>query len=343
MNLSYQAMNHRRGVSLLEVLVSIGVTSVGLLGVLALIPLGGAQTRQGQVAERAPTIGNSAFAEIRSRDMLSAPLSITNPVNICIDPLGLTSGGAGTFPTTASAQMSRISPSDGNGGTMGLAMARSVFVSQDDLSIAFPGTGTQLLDAPPDRSVAPQQIWNVTKNSADASVKRLSQASMSWFATVHPNYGSATYGQGCDTFTVSVVVVNRRILDPTLQTEFTTNVLAASTDFPGAGIAGGDVVLTFPTADQAKEAKTPENSWLMLGGRKLIYTDPMTGQRYYLDLFQWYRVLASDQTSPTQRQVTLAGPDWDTSLESIQATIIPGTVAVYQRNMQLESSTLWRN
>lgn len=348
---SRKTMKHRRGISLLEVLISIGVTSVGLLGVLALIPLGGAQTRQGQVAERAPVIGLSAFAEVRNRDMLNpnnwltsagtAPTAGSIPVNFCLDPLAIASGNTAGFPQYASVQMARLTLANGGGGTMSLPLARSIFTSQDDLRIAFPGNGTLLLDSPPDRSVTPQQVWNLTKDSANASSRRQSLESMSWMTTVHPNYGDGNWGISSDTFTVSVVVINRRILDATLQTEFTSNVLTAS-DYPGAGISGGDVILTFPSADQAKEAKTPENSWLLMGGRKQIGLDSMM-QPVYVHAFQWYRVLASDQTSATQKQVTLSGPDWDTSLENVQATIIPGTVAVYQRNMQLESSTLWRH
>jgi hypothetical protein len=114
-------------------------------------------------------------------------------------------------------------------------------------------------------------------------------------------------------------------------------------------VAGGDVVLNFANIDQAREAKTPENSWLMLGGRKQIGTDSM-GSPIYIRLYEWYRVIASDQTSATQRQVTLAGPDWDLGIEQVQATIIPGTMAVYQKNVQLSGgvsqsagANLWRN
>ncbi len=351
MCVSRKTMNNRRGISLLEVLVAIGVTSVGLLGVLALIPLGGAQTRQGQIAERAPVIGLSAFAEIRNRDMLNpanwltsagvSPTAGAFPVNFCLDPLGIAAGNSDAFPQNATVPMNRLTLNNGVGAIMAAPMARSIFNAHDDLRIAFAASGsTVLMDSPPDRSAPPRQIWNLTKDSNDGASRRQAQENMSWMATVHPNYASG-YGVGSDTFTVSVIVFNRRILDSTLQNEFTTNELTAA-DYPGAGVSGGDVVLTFANANDAKEAKTPENSWLLMGGRKQVDTDT-NGNPIYLNAFQWYRVLASDQTNATQRQVTLAGPDWDTTLQNVQATIIPGTIAVYQKNMQLESSTLWRN
>lgn len=337
-------LTNRRGISLLEVLISIGVTSVGLLGVLALVPLGGAQARQGQVSERAPVIGLSAFAEIRNRDMLRQAnwlysngtnvVAGASPVTFCLDPLSVATNGTtvAQFPQYGSVNVPRLTLSNGAGGAMSLPMAKSIFMSQDDLRIAFPGSGTLLLDAPADRSLSPQQVWNQTKDSADPSVRRQSAESMSWLMTVHPNWA---LGIPANSFTVSVAVINRRILDATVKNEFTASVTA----FPGGGVSGGDVVLTFDSssysADDMRAAKLPENSWLLLAATGQVGSTPVK-------LLQWYRVLASDTTGPYERQVTLSGPDWNTALTT-EATIIPGTVAVYQRNLQLESSTLWRH
>ena len=69
MNLSHYKRNllqhaSRRGVSLLEVLFSLGVISVGLLGVATLIPLAATQVRRGADMEQAAKIGMNALNRI---------------------------------------------------------------------------------------------------------------------------------------------------------------------------------------------------------------------------------------------------------------------------------------
>ncbi|MBL9082222.1 MAG: prepilin-type N-terminal cleavage/methylation domain-containing protein [Planctomycetales bacterium] len=54
----------RRAVTLLEVLVSMGVMSVGLLGVAALIPLGRMELAQANIMDNASTIGRWAFRDL---------------------------------------------------------------------------------------------------------------------------------------------------------------------------------------------------------------------------------------------------------------------------------------
>ncbi|MBN2295882.1 MAG: prepilin-type N-terminal cleavage/methylation domain-containing protein [Pirellulales bacterium] len=60
----------RRGITLLEVLVSIGVIAVGLLGVATLIPLGSFAVNETAKADRSAALGRAAMHEVRVRDML---------------------------------------------------------------------------------------------------------------------------------------------------------------------------------------------------------------------------------------------------------------------------------
>lgn len=62
----------RLGVSLLEVLISIFVILVGLLGVVALIPIGHHSMLQATKADRAAACGRAALREIRVRRMLDS-------------------------------------------------------------------------------------------------------------------------------------------------------------------------------------------------------------------------------------------------------------------------------
>lgn len=60
----------RRGVTLLEVLISIGVLAIGLLGVAHLIPLGTFSVNETAKADRSAAMGRAAMHEVRVRDML---------------------------------------------------------------------------------------------------------------------------------------------------------------------------------------------------------------------------------------------------------------------------------
>jgi len=65
-----QARRHRRGISLLEVLVSIFIILFGILGVAALFPVGGFYVDRANQFDRAASIGESAFNEIQIRGLL---------------------------------------------------------------------------------------------------------------------------------------------------------------------------------------------------------------------------------------------------------------------------------
>jgi hypothetical protein len=60
----------RAGISLLEVLISIGVLAVGLMGVAALIPAAGYQAKEGARNERLANVGKRVFREMDVRGLL---------------------------------------------------------------------------------------------------------------------------------------------------------------------------------------------------------------------------------------------------------------------------------
>ena len=89
----------RRGITLLEVLISLGILSIGLASVVALIPAGGSQARKAQIEDRRGALGAAALNDIIARGMLNPSAWSTLPgspnlYRLVIDPLG-----NGTFPS----------------------------------------------------------------------------------------------------------------------------------------------------------------------------------------------------------------------------------------------------
>lgn len=64
------ALTLRAGISLTEVLISMGIMAVGLLGAASLFPVGGHYLRQGDVSDRADAIAQAALSDAVARGML---------------------------------------------------------------------------------------------------------------------------------------------------------------------------------------------------------------------------------------------------------------------------------
>ena len=67
---NYSAKRARSGISLLEVLISIGILSIGLLSTLALIPAGRFYMKRAAVDDRAAAVVPSAFSNMSTQGML---------------------------------------------------------------------------------------------------------------------------------------------------------------------------------------------------------------------------------------------------------------------------------
>ena len=59
----------RSGISLLEVMFSIGVVMIGLVGIAALLPVAGMQAKKGAVADAAARLGADAVRDFHVRGM----------------------------------------------------------------------------------------------------------------------------------------------------------------------------------------------------------------------------------------------------------------------------------
>ena len=60
-----------RAITLTEVLISLGILTIGLLGVAALFPVGSYYMQKGEIADRGSAIAQAAFNDLIARGMLN--------------------------------------------------------------------------------------------------------------------------------------------------------------------------------------------------------------------------------------------------------------------------------
>lgn len=341
----------RSGVTVLEVLFAIGIATVGLLGVLLIVPLAGMRVTRGTMADNGDRLGRNA---IRSFDVfqMRRPLSwaqLTNSAmgtyaaytggeGFCLDPLCLannagTAGSqyfpavpdppySGATPPTGEAWMKRITLRSVPGGAltsvMSVRQAEQVFMGDDDLVFSLPAN---------DRTAPPEQKFSEPGNT---KTKRQSQGAFSWMATLTPKMGATS-----DLYVLSVVVFHRRV--PELSEERVSEVKT----FDSSGINGGEVVLQTISGGSDEDLKMKEGEWLMLFGRD---TNPDPD----VDYFRWYQIQTADAgprdvgSSTYERDLTLFGQDWPSAdVPNPKVVWIPGTIAVYEKTIRLETSSMW--
>ena len=334
--------------------MSVGVLSIGLLGVVSLIPLAQHKAMQGTLEDRKALAGRRAFREFHVRDLgnMRRWIGDTNGAYVlptiaplerpsfCIDPQLFAqylsqSGVVPTFPmglTPGVGVMRRITIDTfaGSGVPMIADQAEEVFVFRDDLTY----------DRPTEGILPPEQVSlgvdntsdGLVSHSGDVPLKRQADKSLSWMATLVPEPIV-----GSDIYHLSVVVFFKRLPDPTLPQE---SVVAVN-GFYGAGYSGGDMELVAPSgvpsaAVHLQELKTGD--WLMLQQQRTmaINVDLASGVTNPVDHFRWYRVTSIDEPieGNLTREVTLQGPDWDASLAT-RAILVRDVVAVYEKTVRL--------
>ena len=221
----------RRGITLMEVLISIGVIALGIFGVASLIPVAQFKVAEGTTNDRVASLGPSAAAQFRIQGMndpnqwtmevaqaelFTRDSSLRNQGDFldrkayCIDPLWLAEAGYMTvtggeprrtlpfFPvgsdlTTGMLRMGLRSLRTGN-RAVEAALARKIFLLADEV----------VYDRPSDQSLnARRQYFRDSSAHATAAV---TNATLSWFATISPPaFGNA------DEYVLSIVVVKDRL------------------------------------------------------------------------------------------------------------------------------------
>jgi hypothetical protein len=340
----------RSGISLMEVLVSIGIVALGLVSIASLIPVGGLQAQKADQIQRQSDVGLETLREFTTRGF-----SIVDPADRCpwvhwdsstskwvscydstgpawkiflpvaFDPLmiGKTTTPADsnkvfTFPANAVAgapaierlTLAQAATGSATAYTPSFPLADAILRSTDDL----------IVDQPSDTSLPGTSSYLNDTSATPKPLKRASGGLYSWIATLapyNPNEILPATGTEC---TLSVVVFYRRNLsavpDPGSSQE---EMVQVATGF--SGIGGGDMEFDLTATQKTQVGKGSYNNplslakagnWLMLC-RYEPWQDS-SGAWQPKRVCKWYRVVASEGIDPAssidKANVTLSGPDW---------------------------------
>lgn len=301
----YTHTDPRRGVSLMEVLMSIFILTVGLLGMASLIPVGGFQVSEAIKADRAAAVGRAAFYEVRIRGLLD-PRKWNNAGDIdlqrpfAIDPLSNIETGLHNVRT-----MSMVQLWPGASDVDRRRLARHVFTSHDDLIFV----SEENADEPP------------RQKPETGMTKRPSADQYSWLVTVVPvgSVAGDKWTQG-EVHRVSVAVFYSR---PSASDTKAAPVVSAHVE--GGSLPFGTLVLdSLGNAEQTKEKlqSLKDNRWIFItdGG----------------GVHRWYRIILR-----RGNRITVDGPQIDFSGSNIEVVLFKDVVGVYENSMKLGGPSLW--
>jgi type II secretory pathway pseudopilin PulG len=196
----------RRGITLMEVLISLGILSVGLASVVSLIPAGASQAKLSIIEDRRAALGYAALSDAIVRGILNPRrwnAFPATPYAIAIDPLGQDIAGVTRFP--AGVTLVELA-----GIAAGSAAAETVFRSSDDL------------------------VYDTSQSEDDPAIpvyfpgtsRRMSNGDFSWLATLVPETPTAPNQY----YRLSAVCFYKRAIPPDVSnTHFTGTQSDAST------------------------------------------------------------------------------------------------------------------
>lgn len=307
------------------------IIAIGLLGVAAMFPVGVAKVSQAVQSDRASTLGQAAFDEIKTRGLLNPADDTTNPrpgewvrprlhdgvgtgIPVAVDPLGSAAGDAITgielFPISSGAPtLTRVTYPDATlSNIVSASLAETVFRARDDLEYTLPD----------DRDQPAQQMFKRVNplDSSSVALQRQYHGDYSWMFTAVPQIETDIYGNlhATGRYTVSVVVFYKRLLvdaDNSLSPEVPEHMVQVD-NTPGDGSPDGLVVgglggveanlYTNTTVARQYLERIRPGDWALLSAKTTTGT-----------IFKWYRVTSREDeiqgVGPFTRWVSLAGGD----------------------------------
>ena len=315
----------RRGLSLVEILISIFIVSIGLLGVAALLPIAHHDSKQGTLDDLSALVGKHAWRDFSIRRMNDTKSwDFTDPngnnpgfesnVIYVLDPLLITFRNDPDIPdeygpfdnyNNNNPSFRRISLDYLNQLTFKQAADAALdrFTSADDL-VFTAAEATQDL---------PTQLYT---SDSDAR-RRQSYRRFSWLTTLVPD------PTGADVYRASFVIFHQRSLVPLGDNEHELE----NFQLVGSVMSYGGVDAELPTAKNPISAlDISRNDWIALAQQ----TQPA---------LRWFRVMRTAELDERMLDVRLEGPDVNLN-EWAQpiAVLMKNVHAVYEKTIQLEHS-----
>jgi hypothetical protein len=300
----------------MEVLISVFVLSIGLLGLAALLPVGSYTILETVKADRAGDCGRAALRDVKVRRMLD-PNSWTNTGNLgsgpsfVIDPLGVANGATGAL----AGYVPRIS--------LNMAQAaQNVFMWPDDLIVTLPE-----LMSPAQPFGRSRLVFNSNDPITGGNTPSFS-GDYSWFLSVTRTFDPTR-------FRTSAVICYKRDFGPPNSGTPVERAVQVSQFYDQASMGGQNVALgggsiylgaNHPINDAAGTVRVRENDWVAL------YSSSN-------GLCSWYRVIA---VSPDSTYLTLNGPDWQVTGQDYLIAIGQSVLGVYTTTVELDQDPTWQ-
>jgi type II secretory pathway pseudopilin PulG len=311
----------KRGISIIEVLFAMGITAVGLLGVLAVLPVASSRMVRGTVADSSARLVTVADREFRIRRMnapaetWTLPTPLQTDCSYCVDPLGVaelgTTGDARWFPNIDPAvlpgpRMRRVGLRAGGRSIQPMTRqaADMMFRDQDGLSH----------DLPVDRTLPPVARLD--------DGRRATEGAFSWFATLAiPKMASQNGRMVRVSVPVYFAVCHRRDHSAA---DRVCDVMAMDDD---------SMTISARPGRPAEDIDTAAGRWLLLIG-----TYKTGVNQIEVDRFGWYLVLHAPRIADgaTERDLSVLGQDWPCTPAKTRAVLVDGIVMVAERTAEME-------
>jgi Tfp pilus assembly protein PilV len=341
----------RRGISVIEVLTSILVATIGVAGVMVIIPFAVGQAEQGFDQEAATAFGKNFADEFELRGFhqpaywtaaTAAPAKIAN--GFVIDPIGTTatpatdafpyvsSLTAADAPTTIAIERTNLlmAPSTPTSYTL----ARTLFSWRNDLVSGFPNATNTAAAGYPTPELAPAEMYFDV--SGTDLLRRQYEGEISCVVFCLPDFvGANSSGDPFIRSWRSHTVVYRRRQLPTVDLPRPYDrVFDVTNTVPERLLYGGGELILTNNTFSASNAQSSQHSAIRRGDWMALTNGTAIQQ------LNFYRVLdaTEEPVASGNWRVTLQGPDFDLLPAPGTTTFaihLPDVWAVIERTFQL--------
>lgn len=306
----------RRGITLIEMLFSIAILLIGMVGIASVLGVAGRNAVRSRTLTESQIVANNAMGAFLSHEMnrksLWVPVGGAQYTGVCIDPLWIGNGAwfgpNSANPTNRGMVRVGVKSPDSSIPSYSSKMYEKLFSSADELST----------EKGADSTVPVTRLFESFLGGGTAMSSK--QELYSWFATIpwvaneNPHSKSNNSSNG---LLVSIVVVKNR---DRREVPLSLNIVPVPPNTDFSSEVGGALRVSITNLPSGVSLKSGD--WLMLSRRDTA-----------VPFDSWYRVLsfATDPSSAGGYNATLAGREVPAGTTSLSGTFVSGVVFVSER------------